>query len=58
MKIRATEEQGYFRLNGMSITTGNVYEGEPNTIGNAFIVVGDDGDKVILLEGEYELEDE
>lgn len=58
MKLRAIEEQGYFSLNGMSITTGNVYEGEPHGTSGAYVVVGDDGDKVVMLPDEYVLEEE
>lgn len=59
VKIKAIEEQGYYFLNGMAITTGNVYEGVPHSRpfagGGALVVVGDDGGKVFMLPDEYEL---
>ena len=59
MKIRATEEQGYFSLNGMAITTGKVYDvlEEPRRA-TAVVVVGDDGGGVWLLPDEFIVEEE
>lgn len=58
MKIKATEEQGYYTLNGMAITAGKVYEAELHILSDAVTVVGDDGERVFLLPDEFIVEEE
>lgn len=56
MKVRAIEIQSYFNENTMPITTGEVYEVEDALrSGTMVIVVGDDGQKVQMFPGEYEV---
>lgn len=61
MKIRAIDEQAYYNVNGMSITTGQVYEVIDNPFAmksNCVVVLGEDGRKVIMTPDEFEIVEE
>lgn len=60
MKIKCTEEQGYYDLNDMSLTRDNTYEviGATGPQETNLIVIGNDGYCVFLMPGEYVVEEE
>lgn len=59
MKIRCTEEQGYYRLEQMQVTSGKIYEVQPSNFFGSLVVLDDTGRPVYLRPDEYEiLEDE